>query len=278
MENLAIARIFAEIADLLEIKGENPFKIRAYRNAADTIEHATERLAVLHRRAASRDAGYRQRSRGEDSRDRRNRRRAISPRAARAVPVRRFSICSTFKASARRRSLSCTRSSAFAPSTSSKPPAGTDGIRDTQRDGLEERAADPEGLRRAEAALPDGIFFRTPPPQPSCCSTTCAPSVRRRRSSRLAAYAAAPRPQAISTSLRPAADPQVMPAFTAYKLVDRVLVQGGHKIERAALRAAFRRIFAWFLPKARAPRCSILRAPSPTTLRFAIGRSRAVSN
>jgi DNA polymerase (family 10) len=45
MENLAIARIFAEIADLLEIKGENPFKIRAYRNAADTIEHATERLA-----------------------------------------------------------------------------------------------------------------------------------------------------------------------------------------------------------------------------------------
>jgi DNA polymerase (family 10) len=45
MENLAIARIFSEIADLLEIKGENPFKIRAYRNAADTITHATERLA-----------------------------------------------------------------------------------------------------------------------------------------------------------------------------------------------------------------------------------------
>jgi DNA polymerase (family 10) len=45
MENLAIARIFAEIADLLEIKNENPFKIRAYRNAADTIAHATDRLA-----------------------------------------------------------------------------------------------------------------------------------------------------------------------------------------------------------------------------------------
>ncbi len=45
MENLAIARIFAEIADLLEIKSENPFKIRAYRNAAETITHATERLA-----------------------------------------------------------------------------------------------------------------------------------------------------------------------------------------------------------------------------------------
>jgi DNA polymerase (family X) len=45
MENLAIARIFAEIADLLEIKSENPFKIRAYRNAAETVAHATEKLA-----------------------------------------------------------------------------------------------------------------------------------------------------------------------------------------------------------------------------------------
>jgi len=45
MENLAIARIFSEIADLLEIKSENSFKIRAYRNAAETITHATERLA-----------------------------------------------------------------------------------------------------------------------------------------------------------------------------------------------------------------------------------------
>ena len=47
MENLAIARIFAEIADLLEIKNENPFKIRAYRNASETIAHATEKLADL---------------------------------------------------------------------------------------------------------------------------------------------------------------------------------------------------------------------------------------
>ena len=47
MENLAIARIFAEIADLLEIKSENPFKIRAYRNASETIAHATDKLAFL---------------------------------------------------------------------------------------------------------------------------------------------------------------------------------------------------------------------------------------
>src|SRR5262245_53315405 len=32
-----MARVFAEIADLLEIKGDNVFKIRAYRSAAETI-------------------------------------------------------------------------------------------------------------------------------------------------------------------------------------------------------------------------------------------------
>ena len=47
MDNLAIARILAEIADLLEIKSENPFKIRAYRNGADTIAHLGERVADL---------------------------------------------------------------------------------------------------------------------------------------------------------------------------------------------------------------------------------------
>ena len=47
MENLAIARIFAEIADLLEIKNENPFKIRAYRNAADTIAHLGTQIGSL---------------------------------------------------------------------------------------------------------------------------------------------------------------------------------------------------------------------------------------
>ncbi len=47
VDNLAIARLFNEIADLLEIKGENPFKIRAYRNAADTIAHLGTRIADL---------------------------------------------------------------------------------------------------------------------------------------------------------------------------------------------------------------------------------------
>ena len=37
MDNRSVARVFGEIADLLEIRGDNAFKIRAYRSAADTI-------------------------------------------------------------------------------------------------------------------------------------------------------------------------------------------------------------------------------------------------
>jgi DNA polymerase (family 10) len=39
--------MFTDIGDLLEIKGANPFKIRAYRNAADVIGHMVERVADL---------------------------------------------------------------------------------------------------------------------------------------------------------------------------------------------------------------------------------------
>lgn len=37
MQNAALARVFDEIADYLELAGENPFKIRAYRRAAEAI-------------------------------------------------------------------------------------------------------------------------------------------------------------------------------------------------------------------------------------------------
>ena len=47
MDNVAIARILREIADLLEIKGENPFKIRAYRNGADIAGNHPHELATL---------------------------------------------------------------------------------------------------------------------------------------------------------------------------------------------------------------------------------------
>lgn len=39
MNNIEIAKVFSEIADMLEMKGENQFKIRAYRGAARAIKH-----------------------------------------------------------------------------------------------------------------------------------------------------------------------------------------------------------------------------------------------
>ena len=47
MDNAAIARILREIADLLEIKDDNPFKIRAYRNGADIVANHPHEMAAL---------------------------------------------------------------------------------------------------------------------------------------------------------------------------------------------------------------------------------------
>ena len=47
MDNLSVARVLAEIGDLLEIKNENPFKIRAYRNASEAIAHLGMPIATL---------------------------------------------------------------------------------------------------------------------------------------------------------------------------------------------------------------------------------------
>ncbi|RLC62345.1 MAG: DNA polymerase III, partial [Chloroflexi bacterium] len=39
MRNSEVAKVFQDIADLLELKGENPFKIRAYQKVVRAIEH-----------------------------------------------------------------------------------------------------------------------------------------------------------------------------------------------------------------------------------------------
>ena len=44
MENREIARLLAETADLMEIAGEDPFRIRSYRNGATAIESHPERI------------------------------------------------------------------------------------------------------------------------------------------------------------------------------------------------------------------------------------------
>ena len=160
MENLAIARIFSEIADLLEIKSENPFKIRAYRNASETIAHATEKLAYLHRRAAARHSRHRQGARVEDPRDRRNRRGALSPGSARAV-----SADDTRPAppSGRR---SQNRRAALYRARHQDDRGARGGVRRRPRaraegPGPEEGAAHSPGVRRAEAAYG--------PPSPARC-------------------------------------------------------------------------------------------------------------
>ena len=47
MDNAQVARLFAELADLLEVAGENPFKTRAYRSFAQTAREHAEPLAVI---------------------------------------------------------------------------------------------------------------------------------------------------------------------------------------------------------------------------------------
>jgi len=49
MKNLEIARLFELMADLLEIKGDNPFRIRAYRRASQNLESLGEDVDTLAR-------------------------------------------------------------------------------------------------------------------------------------------------------------------------------------------------------------------------------------
>ena len=49
MNQEELARIFERIADLLEIKGELIFKVRAYRNAAEGLRQSTDDLEQLKR-------------------------------------------------------------------------------------------------------------------------------------------------------------------------------------------------------------------------------------
>jgi DNA polymerase (family 10) len=47
MTNLELSSLFDELADIMEIAGENHFKIRAYRNAARTIANSNENIAEM---------------------------------------------------------------------------------------------------------------------------------------------------------------------------------------------------------------------------------------
>ena len=47
MKNFELARLFDLMADLFEIKEQNPFRIRAYRRAAQNLETLTEDVETL---------------------------------------------------------------------------------------------------------------------------------------------------------------------------------------------------------------------------------------
>lgn len=47
MNNLEIARVFEEMAELLELRGENAFRVRAYRNGAKTIQELEQPVADI---------------------------------------------------------------------------------------------------------------------------------------------------------------------------------------------------------------------------------------
>jgi DNA polymerase (family X) len=47
VENVGVARVLSEIADLLELKGENVFRVRAYRTGAQIVTDSAQRVADL---------------------------------------------------------------------------------------------------------------------------------------------------------------------------------------------------------------------------------------
>ncbi len=55
MKNLEIASIFGNMADLLEIQGANPFRVRAYRNGRSSLEGLTDTVEEIAKRGALKD-------------------------------------------------------------------------------------------------------------------------------------------------------------------------------------------------------------------------------
>ena len=55
MRNQEVATILVRIADMLQIKGDNPYKIRAYRKAAESIYHLDEDITILYEKGRIRE-------------------------------------------------------------------------------------------------------------------------------------------------------------------------------------------------------------------------------
>ena len=55
MKNRKVATVLVKIADLLQIEGDKPYKIRAYRKAAESIYHLDEDIAILYEKGRVRE-------------------------------------------------------------------------------------------------------------------------------------------------------------------------------------------------------------------------------
>jgi DNA polymerase/3'-5' exonuclease PolX len=117
LDNPAIARILREVADLLEIKGENPFKIRAYRNCADIAGNHPHELSQLDEAGLREIPGI-----GKDLAARIREISQTGDAAFHRELLAEFSAC---RASGPKPSPRSTRSWASAPSKISSRPAST---------------------------------------------------------------------------------------------------------------------------------------------------------
>ena len=272
LDNLAIARVLAEIGDLLEIKSENPFKIRAYRNASETIAHTAERLADL--TAAQRLAipGI-----GKDLAAKiselvetgtiayhQGLLEGVSPDHSRSAPPAR---CRT-----ENRCACSTASSGSARSTISERAAREGRLRNLKGMGakkeafilkaLEERARSTGRRLMAEShETADALLAALRAHAPD------ARHLRRRQPpARLRDHAAT------SISSPRGAPPSLMDAFTGYKLVERVLAHGETKSSVLLLGRISGRPARSCRARAWAPRCSTSPDRRRTTSRSATAR------
>ena len=112
MQNGDVARMFDEYADILEIQGANPFRVRAYRNAARTLGDLPESVADIvgdPDRASRRPAGHRQRSGREDQGHRRHGQLAAARRGPSRGSCRRRRDVADSAGSARKKWPSCSK-------------------------------------------------------------------------------------------------------------------------------------------------------------------------
>jgi len=63
VKNRALAEVFAEIADLMEIVGEDPFRVNSYRKVVRTLENLSEDILASARARPSGSSSFSRRAR-----------------------------------------------------------------------------------------------------------------------------------------------------------------------------------------------------------------------